>query len=111
MTPFDPSYNYLAIGLPLVFWLAFLWLTRKISFMSVDTDDEYQVRAAAQSHKWRWLSDMHQSGTIKTNTKDGMILLLVLFQKLFRDKSGERPLMALYGFCVAMSGLLTFFIS
>ena len=78
--------------------------------MSNETDDEYQVRAAAQSHKWKWLSDMHRCGTIKTNTKDGMILLLVLFQKLFRDKSGERPLMALYGFCVAMSGLLIFFI-
>lgn len=78
--------------------------------MSADTDDEYQVRAAAQSHKWRWLSDMHKSGTIKTNTKDGMILLLVLFQKLFRNNYSERPLIALYGFSVAVSGLLIFFI-
>jgi len=78
--------------------------------MSVNADDEYQIRAAAQSSKWRWPSDMHQSGTIKTNTKDGMILLLVLFQKLFRNNYSERPLMALYGFSVAISGLLIFFI-
>lgn len=103
-------YPYLAIGLSLVFWLAFLWLTRKVHFMSPDTDDEYQIRAAAQNHKWRWLSDMHKSGTIKTNTKDGMILLLILFQKLFRNNYSERPLMALYGFSVAVSGLLIFFI-
>lgn len=62
--------------------------------MSVDTDDEYRVRAVAQSHKWHWPSDMHKCGTIKTNTKDGMILLLVLFQKLFRNNYSERPLMA-----------------
>ncbi len=103
-------YPYLAVGISLVFWLGFLWLTRKISFMSNDTDDEHQVRAAAQSHKWRWPSDMHKSGTIKTNTKDGMILLLVLFQKLFRNNYSERPLTALYGFSVAVSGLLIFFI-
>ena len=78
--------------------------------MTNNTDDEYQVRAAAQSHKWRWLSDMHKSGTIKTNTKDGMVMLLVLFQKLFRNNYGERPLTALYGFSVAVSGLLIFFI-
>ncbi|MDP3792403.1 MAG: hypothetical protein Q8Q89_01600 [bacterium] len=78
--------------------------------MSNETDNEYQVRAAAQSHKWRWPSDMHKCGTIKTNTKDGMILLLVLFQKLFRNNYSERPLMALYGFSVAVSGLLIFFV-
>lgn len=103
-------YPYLAVGISLAFWLGFLWLTRKIRFMSADSDDEYQARAAAQSHKWRWPSDMHKSGTIKTNTKDGMILLLVLFQKLFRNNHGERPLTALYGFSVAVSGLLIFFI-
>lgn len=78
--------------------------------MNSDTDDEYQVRAAAENKKWLWPSDMHKCGTIKTNTKDGMILLLVLFQKLFRNNYGERPLMALYGFSVAASGLLIFFI-
>ncbi len=103
-------YSYIAVCISLVFWFGFLWLTRKISFMSIDTDDEYQIRAATQSHKWRWPSDMHKSGTIKTNTKDGMILLLVLFQKLFRNNHSERPLMALYGFSVAVSGLLIFFI-
>lgn len=108
MTTFH--YPFLAASISLLFWLGFLWLTRKISFMGTDTDDEYQVRAAAQSYKWRWPSDMHKCGTIKTNTKDGMILLLVLFQKLFRNNYGERPLMALYGFSVAISGLLIFFI-
>ena len=103
-------YLHLAIGVSLASWFVFLWLTRKISFMSIDTDDEYQVRAAAQSHKWRWPSDMHKSGTIKTNTKDGMVLLLVLFQKLFWNNYGQRPLTALYGFSVSMSGLLIFFI-
>ena len=78
--------------------------------MSNETDNEYQVRAAAQSHKWRWPSDMHKCGTIKTNTKDGMILLLVLFQNIFRNNYSERPLTALYGFSVAASGLLIFFI-
>lgn len=78
--------------------------------MSNDTDDEYQVKAAAQSYKWRWPSDMHNCGTIKTNTKDVMVLLLVLFQKIFRGNHSQRPLTALYGFSVAVSGLLIFFV-
>lgn len=103
-------YLYLAIGISSLFWFGFLWLTRNIRFMSIGTDDEQQVRAAAQNYKWRWPSDMHRMGTMKTGTKDGMIILLVLFQKLFRNNYGERPLTALYGFSVAISGLLIFFI-
>lgn len=103
-------YSYLAIIISSGFWVGFLFLTRKIRFMSNDTDDEFQVRAAAQSSKWHWLSDMHKSGTIKTNTKDGMVLLLVLFQKIFGDNHSQRPLTALYGFSVSVSGLLIFFI-
>lgn len=93
------------------FWLAFLFAIRNIYFAGPDTDNELFVRAAAQSHKWKWFSDLHKFGHFKTGTKAVTIILLSVFQKLLKDKTGDYPYVALGGASVSVSTVLIYLIS
>lgn len=89
---------------------AFIWSTRGIQYMTRDTDNEKQVLAAAQSRRWKWLSDMHTEGMVKTYMKDATIILIVLFQKILRDKETDHALVSACGFCNAVSSVMIYLI-
>ena len=99
----------------LFFWFGFLYLTRNIKpAMGGGTyDNDLMIHAAAKSNEWRWPSDMHTktyTGTA-TSQKDLTIILLAIFQKIFRDKNGEFPIVALWGFAHTASVFLIYLIS
>ena len=96
------------LGVCLFFWFGFLWLTRGImTTVGPDGPEGFAggdngnlLRVTARSKEWKWPSDMHTktySGT-STSQRDIMVLLLILFQKIFRDKKSEYPLNALWSF-------------
>lgn len=92
------------------FWLAFLFLIRNIRYFGTDTDNMYLVRAAAQSPRWKWLSDLHKFGEIKTGMMDMTVIGIAFFQKIFRDKEGDYPYIAWGGFTAAVAAILTYLI-
>ena len=103
------------LSIALLSWLGFLILTRGIKTMvgGGGCDNDYMIRAASKSNEWKWPSDMHiktYTGT-STSQKDLTILLLVLFQKIFRDKQGEFPIIALWSFANVASAFLIYLIS
>src|SRR3989338_592916 len=96
--------------LSLGFWLFFLFAIRNIYFVGPGTDNELFVRAAARSDQWKWFSDVHKFDHFKTGTKAFTIILLSVFQKIFRDKTGDRPYVALAGTTVSASAILIYLI-
>lgn len=75
-------------------------------------DNGNLLRVTAKSNEWKWPSDMHTktySGT-STSQRDLTVLLLVIFQKIFRDKKSEYPIIALWGFGNIISALLIYLI-
>lgn len=98
----------------LFFWLGFLYLTHNIkpAMGGGKYDNDLMIEAAAKSSEWRWFSDMHTktyTGTA-TSQKDLTIILLAIFQRIFRDKNGEFPIVALWGFAHATSAFLIYLI-
>lgn len=96
------------------FWFVFLYLTREVKpiLAGGTSDNDLMIKSAARSNEWRWPSDMHTktyTGTA-TSQKDLTIILLAVFQKLFRDKNGEFPILALWGFTHAASAFLVYLI-
>ncbi len=102
------------LGVCLSFWLIFLKLIRNIKTTvgGGAGDNSYLLRATAQSHKWRWPSDMHTTTYTGTSTsqRDITVLLLALFQKIFRGREGEYSVIALWGFANAASAFLIYLI-
>ncbi len=101
-------------GICLIFWFIFLFLTRNIKTTvgGGAGDNDYLLRATAKSNEWRWPSDMHiktYTGT-STSQRDTTVLLLVLFQKIFRDKLSEFPIVALWSFTHTTSVFLIYLI-
>jgi len=93
-----------------VFWLAFLFFIRQIHYFAPNTDNKYLVHTAAQSSRWRWLSDIHKFGEIKTGMMEMTIIGIAFFQKLFRDKEGDRPYIAWGGFTAAITAVMIYLI-
>ncbi len=71
---------------------AMAWAIRSITFESTGTDGALQVQAAAQAGRWRWPSQMHDYAKEKARMKDMGILLLVIVQRLLRDRETFYPL-------------------
>lgn len=108
----DP-YFYLILGIATAFGAAFVISIRGIYYNSPDTDNELMAYAAAQSHKWRWLSDVHKysASTIKVSMKEWTIILLSIFQKIFKDKTTNRPYTVMTGLAVSVSTVLIYLIA
>ena len=96
------------------FLACFLYLTKGIKpAVGGGCDNDLMIRAAAGSNEWKWPSDMHTKTYtgIATSQKNLTILLLVLFQKLFRDKQNEFPIVALWSFAHVTSIFLIYLIA
>ena len=83
-------------------------LTRGIMFPAVNSDAEKQVRAAAQSRRWRWPSDMHAYAGNKAYMKDVGVLALATTQRLLRDGASAYPVTVLALVSHAASAALVF---
>lgn len=73
---------------------------------SPSSDAAAQIKGASESGKWRWPSDMHRSISGKARMKDLGVLQLVLFQKIYRDRTSVRPLLVSCATAHAVSALL-----
>ena len=106
-------YFYIILGIAAAFGTAFIVSTKGIFYASPDTDNGLMAYAAAQSHKWRWLSDVHKysASTRKVTMKEWTIILLSLFQKIFRDKTTDRPYTVMTGLAVSISTILIYLIA
>ncbi len=104
-------YFYLILGIAAAFGTAFTISTKGIYYNSPDTDNELMTYAAAQSHKWRLPSDVHTYGIGKTSMKECTIILLSVFQKIFRDKTSCWPYTAMAGLAVSISTILIYSIA
>src|SRR3989338_7356714 len=106
-------YFYIILGIAAAFGTAFIVSTKGIFYASPDTDNGLMAYAAAQSHKWRWLSDVHKysASTRKVTMKEWTIILLSLFQKIFRDKTTDRPYTVMSGLAVSISTILIYLIA
>lgn len=106
-------YFFLILGIATVFGIAFIIGTKGIYYNTPDTDNELMAYAAAQSHKWRWPSDVHKysASTRKVSTKEWTIILLSIFQKIFKDKTTDWPYTAMTGIAVSVSTILIFLIA
>ncbi len=91
--------------------LIFMFLVRGVQFNGPNTDNELMAYAAATSSRWRWFSDLHKMGLGKTGMKDMTIILMAVFQKIFRNKTGDYPYTALGGISTAFSSFLIFLIA
>lgn len=91
-------------------WLVYLFLIRGIRFFGPNTDNQFLVGAAAHSNQWRWLSDLHRFSIAKTGMMDLTVIGIALFQKIFRDKGGDYPYIALGGFTAAISITLVYLV-
>ena len=90
--------------------IAVIFATRKIQYYGVETDNEIMARVSAQAHTWRLPSDMHKTA-YKTLMKDVTILLLAIFQKIFRDKKSDHPYVALNSFANVFSAVFIYIIA
>ncbi|MDP3696774.1 MAG: hypothetical protein Q8R55_01955 [Candidatus Taylorbacteria bacterium] len=108
----DP-YFYLTLGIAAIVGIIFSITTRGILYATPDTDNALMVHAAAQSHKWRWLSDVHKHSvsSIKVAMKEWTIILLSIFQKIFRDKTTNWPYTAMTGLAVSTCTVLIYLIA
>lgn len=108
-------YN-LSLGIILVtssaFAILFSIVTRKIQYHGPNTDNELMAHAAAQSYKWRWLSDLHRYSLspFKMGMKEFTVILISVFQRILRDKKSDHAYVTLSGTMVAVSAILTFLI-
>ena len=86
--------------------------TRHIQYHGPDTDNEIVTHTAAQSYKWRWLSDLHRFtvSPFKTGMKDVSIILIAVFQRILKDKKTDHAYVTLGGTTVAVSSILIFLI-
>ena len=96
-------------------WFGFLKLTYGIkpAWPKPGSDSENLVAAAAKSNEWRWLSDMHTKTPVGSSVsmRDTSVLLLVPFQKIFRDKVSTFPIVASFSFSNIISVLFIYLIS
>lgn len=106
-------YFYLISGIAATAGIGFSFITRGIFYNSPDTDNELMAHAAAQSHKWKWLSDVHKysASSRKVSMKECTIIILSIFQKIFRDKTTDRPYVAMTGLAISMSTILIYLIA
>ncbi len=104
------AYFYLILGIAVSFGTVFVISTKGIYYHAHDTDNELMAYAAAQSGKWRWLSDVHKfsASTRKCSMKEWTIILLSIFQKIFRDKTTDWPYVAMTGLAVSINTLLIY---
>ena len=110
MASFD-IYLQAIIFFTVILSAGFLWITRKILFAFPEGEDGLTiVSVAAQSSLLRWPSHVQRPENLGMYMKGMTILLLVLFQKIFRDKKSVVPLVALWGTANAISAVLIFLI-
>ena len=100
---------YLILAVSAGVGLGFSFLTRGIFYHTPNTDNEIMTYSAAQSGKWRWLSDMHRYG-MKTYMKDMIVILIAILQRIMRDKESDRPYTILGGLAVCVSAVLIYLI-
>ena len=88
-------------------------VTRGSSFEGAGTsaDAAKQVVAAANFSRWRWPSVMHEYAYEKTRMKDVGVLLLVLMQRVLRDKNHFYSVVMVSNFASAISSVLIYIIS
>ena len=89
--------------------IGFSIITRGIFYHTPNTDNEIMTYAAAQSHKWQWLSDIHKYG-MKTYMKDMSIILIAILQRIMRDKKSDHPYTTIGGLAISISAVLTYLI-
>ena len=109
-----PNIDYQLVLITLTalgFGIAFSYSVRGILYHTPDTDNELMAYAAAQSHKWRWFSDLHKMGKGKTGMKDVTIILISVMQRILRNKTGDYPYTVLGGITNAISAFLIFLIA
>lgn len=100
------------ITFTVILYTGFLRLTRKIHFAFPQGEDSLtMVDIAAQSSLLRWPSQVQRPNILGMYMKGVTILLLVLFQKVFRDKKSMVPLVALWATANAISTILVFLIA
>lgn len=106
------SYEFfILISTLAVLWTGYLFLIRKIEFpFPREEDSVVMVEAAARSGQWKWPSDMHREGFRATYMKDVSVILVAIFQKIFRDKKSPYPMAAMQGFMNIISALFIFLI-
>lgn len=96
-------------------WFGFLKLAYGIkpAWPKPGSDSENLVASAAKSNEWRWLSDMHTKTPVGSSAsmRDTSILLLVPFQRIFRDKVSTFPIVASFSFANIVSVLFIYLIS
>jgi hypothetical protein len=108
--------KYLIFNSILIVFLSFailsyfscLYFSKNITPDSQNSDAMKQVRAAAMANTWRWPSDMHKFTIEKAYMKDVGLILLVIFQRLLKDKHSFRPLVAVTSFAHSISIMLIF---
>ena len=107
------TYFYLIVGIATVASVSFSLITKGILYHTPDTDNELMAYAAAQSDKWRWLSDVHKysASTRKVSMKEWTIILLSVFQKIFRTKTTDWPYVSMAGLAVSFSTVLIYLIT
>lgn len=106
-------YFYIIFAIATVFGVAFAVSTRGIYYATPDTDNELMAYAAAQSHRWKWFSDVHKysASTRKVSMKEWTVILLSVFQKILRDKKTDWPYVTMTGTAVSVSAILIYFIA
>lgn len=90
---------------------AMAWAIRSITFENTGTDGALQVQAAAQAGKWRWPSQMHDYTKEKARMKDMGVLLLVIMQRILRDRESFYPLGVTGALVHSANGVLLFFVA
>ena len=100
---------YLILAISAGVGLVFSFLTRGIFYHTPNTDNEIMTYSAAQSGKWRWLSDMHRYG-MKTYMKDMIVILIAILQRIMRDNESDRPYTTLGGLAICVSAVLIYLI-
>ena len=111
LTP-SAFYFYSIILFTTVLYAEFLWITRKIQFAFPEGEDSsMMVGIAGQSSFLRWPSQLQRPGALGMYMKGVTIWLLVLFQKIFRDRKNMVPLVALWATANAVSAILIFLIA
>ena len=77
----------------------------------ITADAGKQVAAAANYGKWRWPSEMHKFAYDKSRMKDMGVLMLVLMQKILRDKTSFFPVLMISNLANSVSSVLIYLIS